>query len=210
MIHLVIAEDHNCIIDGIEVFFKYEDDISIVGKVNDGIELLALLKKKYVNMVLTDIRMPRMDGIEATKVITEQYPHIKVVTFTMLAQKGTVEKAMNAGAKGYVLKNSSLQNLLSILRQVDKGETYVDSNILLDQPHKIPLVKIQKKTLLTKRQREILELIEQGFNNREIAEKLFIEVYTVGTHRRNMIEKLGLKGQNSLLKYALSKKYDSD
>jgi two-component system nitrate/nitrite response regulator NarL len=207
MIHLVIAEDHNCIIDGIEVFFKYEDDISIVGKVNDGIELLELLKKKHVNMVLTDIRMPRMDGIEATKIIASEYPHIKVVAFTMLGQKSTVEKVMKAGAKGYVLKNSTLENLLKVLREVYKGETYFDPNILL---HQTDSALIKKKPLLTKRQREILDLIGQGLNNRQIAEKLFIEVYTVGTHRRNMIEKLGLQGQNSLLRYAWSKKYDAE
>lgn len=207
MIHLVIAEDHNCIIDGIEVFFKYEDDISIVGKVNDGIQLLEILKKKHVNMVLTDIRMPKMDGIEATKVITTEYPHIKVVAFTMLGQKSTVKKIIRAGAKGYVLKNTTLENLLKIIREVHQGETYFDSEILLNQTN---TTQVQKKNVLTKRQREILELIGQGLKNKEIAEKLFIEVYTVGTHRKNMIEKLGLKGQNSLLKYALSKKYDAE
>ncbi|WP_422104170.1 response regulator [Winogradskyella sp.] len=207
MINLVIAEDHNSLIDGIELFFEIEEDICIVDKVNDGIELLDVLRKRHVNMVITDIRMPRMDGIEVTKIISTQYPHIKVIAFTMLGQKNTLKKMMDAGAKGYLLKNASLSVLLEATRRVHKGETYYDPNVLVDEKLN---GNIKKKSILTKRQQEILDLIAQGLKNREIADKLFIQVHTVGTHRKNMIEKLGLKGQNSLLKYALSKRYDSE
>jgi two-component system nitrate/nitrite response regulator NarL len=207
MINIVIAEDHNSLIDGIELFFEMEEDICIVGKVNDGVELLEVLRKKHVNIVVTDIRMPRMDGIEATRIINSKYPHIKIIAFTMFGQKKTLTKMINAGAKGYLLKNASLSILSEAIRVVYRGENYYDPNVLIDRKFN---GNIKRKSVLTKRQQEILNLIEQGFTNREIANKLFIEVHTVGTHRKNMIEKLGLKGQNSLLKYALSKKYESE
>lgn len=210
MIHIVIAEDHNCLIDGIEVFFRFEEDIRIVGMVNDGEELLEVLKKEEVDIVITDIRMPKMGGITATKKIKELYPKIKVIAFTMFGQKDAVDKMIAAGANGYLLKNASLKTLLEAVRKVYGGEDYFDPNVLRkDAASKQKKITGQKK-LLTKRQYEILELIGQGLGNKEIGEKLFIGTYTVGTHRKNMMEKLGLKGRNALLSYALDRKYDFD
>ncbi|WP_430412135.1 response regulator [Kordia sp.] len=210
MINLVIAEDHNCIIDGIEMFFEFEEDISIIAKVNDGIELLQVLEKKHVNMVITDIRMPKMDGIEATKIIQQKYPHIKVIAFTMVGQKHTVKKVLEAGAKGYLLKNAKLKTLLEAVRKIHSGLVYYDPNINLEKIDSSLDKAKTEKGILTKRQYEILELIGQEYSNKDIAEKLSIGVYTVGSHRKNMIEKLGLKGRNALLTYALNRKYESE
>lgn len=209
MIRIVIAEDHNCLIDGIEVFFRFEDDIHIVDMVNNGEELLEILAKKSVDIVITDIRMPKMGGITATKHIKKRFPNIKVIAFTMFGQKNAVEKMVAAGANGYLLKNASLKTLLEAVRKVYEGEDYFDPNILLKNENSKQKNTSQKK-LLTKRQNEILELIGQGLNNKQIAEKLFIGPYTVGTHRKNMMEKLNLKGRNALLSYALERKYDFD
>lgn len=208
MIHIVIAEDHNCLIDGIDVFFRFEEDIKIVGKVNDGEALLKILKKKHVDIVIADIRMPKLGGIEATKQITATYPKIKVIAFSMFGQRTAVNKMIAAGAKGYLLKNAGLQTLLDAIREVFAGKEYFDPNILLEE--KNTTANKKQKKILTKRQSEILELIGQGLSTKEIAEKLFIGVYTVSTHRKNMIEKLNLKGRDSLLSYALNKKYDFD
>ncbi len=210
MIHIVIAEDHNCLIDGIEVFFRFEEDIRIVGMANDGEELLEVLKKEQVDIVITDIRMPKMGGITATKKIKELYPKIKVIAFTMFGQKDAVDKMIAAGANGYLLKNASLKTLLEAVRKVYGGEDYFDPNVLRKDAASKQKNSTGQKKLLTKRQYEILELIGQGLSNKEIGEKLFIGTYTVGTHRKNMMEKLGLKGRNALMSYALDRKYDFD
>ena len=205
MIRLAIAEDHQSLIDGLELLLKYEEDIEIVGTANDGEELLKIVQKKEPNVIVTDIRMPKMDGIQATKIIKKEFPHIQVLAFTMFDQDEAVTQMLDAGASGYILKNTALNEVLQAILTVAEGKTYFDANInvtrLNDQK------PTTKKGLLTKRQKEILALIAQGKTSREIGEELFIGVHTVDTHRKNMIRILGIKGKGELLRYALEKKY---
>ncbi|MEM1338422.1 MAG: response regulator transcription factor [Bacteroidota bacterium] len=210
MINVVIAEDHESLIEGIELFFEFEDDISIVGTANTGKDLMGLLEKKRVNIVIVDIRMPDMDGIEATRLISKKYPEIKVIAFTMFDQKIAVAKMLQAGAKGYLLKNSSLKNLLEAVRQVEKGNTYYDSNLPVGSVETLSPTGTKKKGKLSKRQYEILELIGEGKTNTEISEILFIGKHTVATHRKNIMQKLDISGQHALISYAIKKRYDFD
>jgi len=205
MIRIAIAEDHQSLIDGLEMLFKYEDNISIVGTANDGDALLEIVRKKRPNVVVTDIRMPKMDGIVATKFIKKEFPEIKVLAFTMFDQDEAVAQMLAAGASGYVLKNSSLQEVLKAIVTVAEGKTYFDSNININSTKEQNRNK--PKGLLTKRQIEILKLIGQGKTSREIADQLFIGIHTVDTHRKNMARILGLKGKGELMRYALDKKY---
>tara|TARA_R110002050_G_scaffold90472_8_gene190389 strand:+ start:333 stop:956 length:624 start_codon:yes stop_codon:yes gene_type:complete len=205
MIRLAIAEDHQSLIDGIQLLLEYEDDITIVGTANDGEALLEIVEKKLPNVVLTDIRMPKMDGIEATKQIKSKYPKINVLVFTMFDQVEAIQQMVNAGASGYILKNSPLNEVLKAIITVSQGATYFDANINTNALETENTTK--KKGVLTKRQIEILELIAQGKTSREIADLLFIGVHTVDTHRKNMIRILGLQGKGELLRYALDKKY---
>jgi len=204
MIRLAIAEDHLALIDGIKIFFEYEEDIEFIGFAQNGKELIELAERKRPNLIITDIRMPVMDGIEATREILKKQPEIKIIAFTMFDQDAAVSQMLKAGAKGYILKNSSLKELLFAIRQVHKGETYYDANITLRSSGEIS----KTKGILTKRQQEILKLIAKGKTNQEIAEQLFIGKTTVETHRKNMIRKLDLHGAGELLRYALDKKYD--
>jgi len=204
MIRLAIAEDHNALIDGIKLFLKYEDDIEIVGYANNGNELYDLVKLKRPNMVITDIRMPIKDGITVTKEILELDRHIKVIAFTMFDQEEAISQMLQAGAKGYMLKNSNLEELLQAIRIVYEGNTYFDSNLVI--PENLPLKRT--KGVLTKRQIEILKLVALGKTNQEIADELIIGKATVETHRKNMIRKLNLKGAGELLRYALESKYN--
>lgn len=204
MIRLAIAEDHQSLIDGIKLLLKYEDDIEIVGAVNDGKALLELVRLKQPNVVITDIRMPKQDGISATKMIKKEFPHTKVLAFTMFDQKEAVQQMLDAGASGYLLKNSPLEAVLKAVRSVHKGDTFYDANIEMtsnDNSNR------KAKGVLTKRQTEILGLIAQGKTSREIADELFIGVHTVDTHRKNMVRILGLKGKGELMRYAIEKKY---
>lgn len=205
MIRLAIAEDHQSLIDGIQLLLEYEDDISIIGTANDGEMLLDIVEKKRPTVVLTDIRMPKMDGIEATKRIKSFNKDIKVLAFSMFDQTDAIQQMLAAGASGYILKNSSLTEVLNAIRTVSKGDTYFDANIntnALDSKN-----TTKTKGLLTKRQIEILELIALGKTSREIADELFIGVHTVDTHRKNMARILGLQGKGELMRYALEKKY---
>jgi len=204
MIRLAIAEDHLALIDGIKIFFEYEEDIEFIGFAQNGKELIELAERKRPNLIITDIRMPVMDGIEATREILKKQPEIKIIAFTMFDQDAAVSQMLKAGAKGYILKNSSLKELLFAIRQVHKGETYYDANITLRSSGEIS----KTKGVLTERQQEILKLIAKGKTNQEIAEQLFIGKTTVETHRKNMIRKLDLHGAGELLRYALDKKYD--
>ena len=202
MIRLAIAEDHQSLIDGIILLLKHEEDISIVGAVNNGEALLDLVRLKQPNVIITDIRMPKMDGITATKHIKKEFPHTKVIAFTMFDQPEAIAKMLEAGASGYLLKNSSLNDVLEAIKTVHSGKNYYDANINVNKKS-----SEKKKGLLTKRQIEILELVAQGKTSREISELLFIGIHTVDTHRKNMIRILGLKGKGELMRYALEKKY---
>ncbi|WP_298344907.1 response regulator transcription factor [uncultured Algibacter sp.] len=205
MIRLAIAEDHQSLIDGIKLLLEYEDNISIVGTANDGEALLEIVNKKQPNVVLTDIRMPKMDGIQATKQIKKNYPKTNVLAFTMFDQVEAIQQMIDAGASGYILKNSSLNEVHNAILTVAKGETYFDANINTNALNSES--KNKSKGVLTKRQIEILELIGQGKTSREIADLLFIGIHTVDTHRKNMVRILGLQGKGELLRYALEKKY---
>lgn len=205
MIRLAIAEDHNSLIDGIRLFLEYEEDIEFVGFANNGEELCRLVAQKMPNVVITDIRMPIMDGIAATRKIIKITQNIRVIAFTMFDQDEAIKEMISAGATGYILKNSSLKELLMAIRKVHRGETFYDPNIIIPDT---ATKSAQTKGRLSKRQLEILQLVALGRTNQEIADQLYIGKTTVETHRKNMIRILNLKGSGELLRYALESKYD--
>jgi two-component system nitrate/nitrite response regulator NarL len=202
-ISIVMAEDHNALIDGLKYYVEYIDDIIFLGFANNGKDLVDLVERKRPKVVITDIRMPVMDGIEATRIISKKFPDTRIIAFTMFEQDEAVNAMLEAGAKGYILKNSSLEELLKAIRLVASGESYYDASIALDSG-----AKHTKDNVLTRRQIEILKLISQGRTNQEIGDALFIGKTTVETHRKNMIRVLNLQGAGELLRYALQKKYD--
>ncbi|MEL6484312.1 MAG: response regulator transcription factor [Bacteroidota bacterium] len=202
MITVAIAEDHQALIDGIQSYIKYEEDIKIIGQANNGEELLRLVRLKRPKVVLCDIRMPKLDGIEATKTILKELPYTKVIAFTMFDQEEAVQQMLVAGAQGYILKNSSLEVVLEAIREVASGKTYYDKKI-----HQPNAEKNSTKSVLSSREREILQLIAKGRTSHQIADELFIGKSTVDTHRKNMARKLGLNGAGELLRYAVEKKY---
>jgi len=207
MITVAIAEDHQSLVDGINLLLKYEEDISIVGMANDGEELIEIVRRKQPKVVLTDIKMPKIDGIAATKIIKKEFPHIKVIAFSMFDQEEAVRQMVAAGASGYLLKNSPLETVLSALREVHLGNTFFDKTI--DTSFLSGDTTTSKgKNLLSKSERAILQLITQGKTTSEIAATRFTAVSTVEKHRKNMIRKLGLSGKGELLRYGLEKKYD--
>ncbi len=207
MITVAIAEDHQSLIDGIDLLLKYETDIEIVGMANDGEDLLEIVKKKQPQVVLTDIKMPKIDGIAATKLILKDFPNTKIIAFTMFDQEEAVSQMIASGASGYLLKNSPLEEVLNAIRSVAGGNTFFDAAIdmsFLNEASKTST----KKPILSKSERGILNLIGEGKSTSEIANIRFTAVSTVEKHRQNMITKLGLTGKGELLRYALERKYD--
>ncbi|MEZ4859310.1 MAG: response regulator transcription factor [Flavobacteriaceae bacterium] len=207
MITLAIAEDHQSLVDGIALLLKYEDHIEIVGMANDGETLWEMVQRKQPKVVLTDIKMPKMDGIVATKLIKKQFPHIKVIAFSMFDQEEAVCQMIAAGASGYLLKNSPLEEVLKAIETVAQGNQFFDASLNIETI-KEGINTSEKKPLLSKSEREILQLIGEGKSTSEIANLRFTAVSTVEKHRKNMIHKLGLSGKGELLRYALDKKYD--
>jgi two-component system, NarL family, response regulator NreC len=202
MITLVIAEDHQALIDGIKLSLDFEDDISIVGEANDGEVLVDLVRKKQPQVVITDIRMPKCDGISATRIIKKEFPHIKVIAFSMFDQSEAVNQMKLAGATGYIMKNSPLKKLIESIRVVAKGDTFFDDAITtLDTISK-------EEIILSSREKEILRLIGEGKTSQEIADQLFIGKSTVDTHRKNILKKMNIHGKTDLIRFAVERKYD--
>ena len=212
MITIIMAEDHQMLIDGVQSFFEYSDEVSFIATANDGEELVKLVDLKKPKLVLTDIRMPRMDGIEATKIIKKKHPYIHVLAMTMFDQPDAIKQMLDAGATGYILKNSGIKMLSKAIESVANGETFFDPNVAFNFMNSYidDNVNIGKtnKIILSNREKEILNLIANGKTSKNIADILFIAKSTVDTHRKNMIRKLELSSGNELIKYAIDKKYD--
>jgi two-component system nitrate/nitrite response regulator NarL len=202
MITLAIAEDHQALIDGMKLFLRNEADIQIVGEANDGEALIELVRQKKPSIVITDIRMPKCDGISATKTIKEEFPNIKVIAFSMFDQSEAIEKMKQAGASGYIMKNASLQKVLEAIRTVDKQGQYFDNTIAtIDDLTKEVII-------LSTREKDILRLIGEGHSSQEIADLLSIGKATVDTHRKNIIKKINVQGKTDLIRFAIERKYD--
>lgn len=207
MITVYIADDHQMFIDGIKALLKNEKDIQVIGEANNGVELLKLFEKEKPTIVLLDINMPEMDGIEATKIITSKYSQVKIIILSMHSTKEFVAGLIEAGADGYILKNTGKKELLEAMQAVATGKSYYSKGVteIIMDSFKNPLRKIQSPELprLTDREKEILKLIAQEFSTKQIAEKLFISEETVNTHRRNIMSKTSAKNMAGMVKYAL-------
>lgn len=203
MIRIVIAEDHQALIDGIKLALNLEPDIEVVGEANDGKELIKLVRSKQPDMVLTDIRMPKCDGITATKKIKSKFPNIKIIAFSMFDQKEAVSQMRDAGASGYIMKNSSLSMVIEAIRTVANNDTFFDNSIVADK-----VGFNQEEILLSSREKEILRLIGEGKTSNDISEALGIGKTTVDTHRKNILKKLNIQGKNDLVRFAVERKYD--
>ncbi|WP_299679024.1 response regulator transcription factor [uncultured Tenacibaculum sp.] len=211
MTTIVIAEDHQMLIDGVKSFFEYDEEIKIIGSVNNGEELIKLVELKQPKLVITDIRMPKMDGISATKIIKSKFKHIKVLALTMFDQPDAIKQMLDAGASGYLLKNSGIKMLSKAIKVIAGGNTFFDPNVAFnfmnDYIDKNVTIGKSDKIVLSNREKEILQHIANGKTSKQIAEDLFIAKTTVDTHRKNMIRKLNLNSGNELVKYAIDKKY---
>ena len=211
MIKVLLVDDHSIIRDGIKAMLYGDDKIHFVGECSDGSEVVDFLSKNDVDIVLMDINMPKMNGIDATKLVMDKFPGSKIIALTMHNEEGYITKILKAGAVGYVLKNTGKDELIEAIEQVYEGGTYFGSEvaeIMMARYLKNGSKPKSSSSLvnvddLTKREIEILKLITEEFTNIEIGEKLFISPRTVDTHRRNLLQKLGVKNTAGLVKFAI-------
>ncbi|WP_075602723.1 response regulator transcription factor [Saccharicrinis aurantiacus] len=212
-IKILLTDDHIMIRQGLKTFLD-NDEFKVVAEAQHGIEAIELLKTENIDVLITDIMMPEMNGIELVKNVSSQFPQVKILALTMLNERQNIKNMLAAGAHGYILKDCTQDELREAVRSVNKGETFYSkevTNIIMESltPQAKPN-RVAVEIPLTKRETEILHLICKEHSNIEIAEKLFISNRTVEAHKRNLLEKTGCKNIAGLVIYALEKKLFSD
>ena len=211
---IVLADDHVMLRNGIKKIIDESDDVEVVAETGDGLELLNLLKNINPHMIILDISMPNLRGIEAAHEIKMLYPEIKIVFLTMHKKKEYLYHALSAGADGYLLKEDTGEELLTAITKIRQGGIYL-SPILSEglTEELIGFYRNGSKPLddpLTIREKEILKLITEEKSSKEIADLLFISVRTVGHHRASIMKKLKINKIAGLVKYAIQKGYTSN
>ncbi len=208
-IRVLIADDHKIFRDGIRALLDKEKNISVVGDVANASEVMDFLERNEADVILMDIDMGKTDGIDATFILKKKYPEVNVLALSMYGEHNYIMKMIEAGGNGYILKNAGKDELLTAISSVAAGGSYFSREVSLrlfeniNKLHKA--APADSEIPLTNRETEILKLIAQEYSNAEIADKLFISIRTVDTHRRNLIEKLGAKNTAGLVKYAFKK-----
>lgn len=204
LIKVVLADDHQLVRKGFRALLSEIPGIAIVGDAANGLELLELLKKIPADVALLDVEMPVMNGIEACGKIHTQFPDIKVIILTMRNEASIVKQSVANGARGFLFKNTSPEELQEAIEKVAEGQTYFSSEVtmlLLSQPQVNSVL-----ASLTEREIEIIRLVTEGLSSTEIGEKLFISPRTVDTHRNNILQKLDLPNVAALVRFAMQHK----
>jgi DNA-binding NarL/FixJ family response regulator len=205
---VVLADDHVMFRDGIRRIIERIKDVVVSGEVNDGLELLEFLKLSPADLIILDISMPNLRGLEAIREIKKHYSQVKILVLTMHRKKEFIRQALADGADGFLLKEDESSELIRAVQAVQKGQKYL-SPLLTSEVMSLSLAEEQSE-LLTMREREVLKLLAEGKRTQEIAEALFISVNTVRRHRYNIMEKLNIKTMADLVKYAISQHYIDD
>ena len=196
-IRILIADDHPVVRQGIIANLKPQRDMTVVGEADDGAEALALIKKHLPDVVLLDLRMPRIDGLDVVAEVKASKLPIKVIIMTTFETEADVCRSMKAGARGYLLKDSSQEEILDAIRRVSVGETYLPARIV----HKV--AEGMRNTELSPRELAVLQCVASGKSNKEIGVQLFITEGTVKTHVKSLLEKLGAVGRTAAVREAV-------
>lgn len=202
-IRIAIADDHTLFNDGLKQLLNEEPDMEIVDVAYDGKELLSILPGKKIDIILMDINMPNLNGLEATKYIKQSNRSVKVIILSTYNDEHLVEKARASGANGYLLKTANKPELLQTIRLTYAGQACFPYNNTIKENSFKSNDSFLKQFSLSKREIEILKLIRSNHTNQQIADKLFLSIYTVETHRKNIMQKTGLSGPAALMKFII-------
>lgn len=202
---ILIADDHAIVRTGLRALLKGEAGMELVGEAAGGEEALRLVESLNPDILVLDLSMPDMDGIQVTKRVHATAPHVRILILTVHEDEALLREAIRAGAAGYILKYAAEEELISAINMVQMGELYVHPKLirsLLAAPQKQLPTSPQPEELLTPRELDVLNCIVQGYTNRQIAEELSLSIRTVEGYRANMTEKLGFHSRAELVRYA--------
>ncbi len=207
---VLIADDHALVREGITAFLKLCDDIDVVAEASDGFEAIEKTNKFHPDIVIMDINMPKLGGLETTVEIKKTHPEIKVLVLTQYEDREYIARFLKAGVSGYLLKKAVGSDLIAALKAIGRGELYLYSSIAsevvtgyLHRDKKLDTKDPYEK--LTDRERQVLKLVAEGYTHKEVAEMLDISVKTVIAHQTNIGEKLGIHNRAGLIKFAIQK-----
>jgi DNA-binding NarL/FixJ family response regulator len=201
MITVFIIDDHQMIIEGIHSLLMNEKDIEWMGSAKLPDELLNMLKTRQPDVLLMDINLPQKSGLDLCLEVKEKYPGVQIIGLSTSFQASVIRKMKENGASGYLLKDASKKEIVTALHEVNQGREYVSFSVAEVLKQKTPTDRLP---VLTKREKEVLELIAEGWTNQEIADKLFLNCTTVDSHRKNMLTKFSAKNTAALVKIAVS------
>lgn len=205
---ILLADDHKIVRDGLRMLFENETGLEVIGEAGNGWETLKLAQKLNPDVVIMDITMPGLNGIDTTQRITSEMPNVKVIALSMHSDRRFVSGMLEAGASGYLLKDCAIEELASAVRAVSLNQTYLSPRIadivVKNYINKSGRNKSELFPSLTNREREILQLLAEGRSARQIAGFLHVSIKTVETHRRNIMFKLDLGSTAELIKYAIN------
>jgi two-component system, NarL family, nitrate/nitrite response regulator NarL len=206
-ISLAIVDDHQIVIDGIKSLLDGHEHFKIVLECTSSTQMLSLLASKQVDILLTDVMMPDMNGAELSKEVYQKFPTIKILALSMSGQGDLVNQMIEeANISGYVLKNIGKQELIKALEKISKGGIYFGEEVLVEMKKASEIKKENTTSPLTAREIEIIQLIEKELNNKQIADTLFLSERTVETHRKNIFRKTNTSSVIGLVKYAYEHK----
>jgi DNA-binding NarL/FixJ family response regulator len=209
-ITILIVDDHTLLRDGIRAILEEQPDITVVGQAEDGREAVRLASQLRPNVVLMDIAMPLLNGLEATRQIKREHPEINVLILTMYDHEEYFRQVLEVGASGYIIKRAAASELVAAIRAVNRGEAVLSpviTRLLLEDYLQRYSKKIESDPdALSPREREVLQLIAEGKTSREIAEIMHLSIKTIQSHRTSLMQKLDLHDRGELIKYAIQKK----
>lgn len=207
-IRVMLADDHGILRAGLRALLGMEPDIEVVGEAADGQEAVTLAQALRPDVVVMDLLMPRMDGLEATRQICTRLPETRVLVLTMQTEDHYLLRVLEAGGSGYVLKRSADNELIAAIRVVHRGEVYLypsAAGVLLEAYRRGGHTGETRERTLTEREEEVLTLTAEGYSNTEIAGRIYLSPKTVDTYRQRIMEKLGLHHRAELVRYALDR-----
>lgn len=209
-IKLFILDDHQMLVDGIKALLLNEYDFTITGEATNAAKALALIDANIPDIVLSDINMPEMDGISFTRQLKKNHPNVKVLALSMFGERSMISEMLDAGASGYILKNTGKNELLQALKKIADGGMFFSDEIAAEMMKTLSergQKKEEENTIhFTSREKEIIQLIAKEYSNAQIGETLFISERTVETHRKNIFRKANTKTAVGLLKFAMEHK----
>ena len=208
MIRVFIADDHQVLLDGLHTLLGSVEDLEVVGTAHNGREVLDFVKRELVDVILLDINMPVLNGIETCKILSKEYPDIKILALSMYEKASFIQQMLKNGALGYILKNTGQEELVDAIRTVHAGDQYLSkvvSDTLMQSLIGKSAASRQYIPEMTRREKEVLALIAKELTTQEISDELHISLNTVETHRKNLLSKFGVRNSVGLIKVALER-----